>query len=51
MLQYFLSLNMEALPVWKNLLKMVSSDIEEEAEAAGKCLRTLTDRSEEMGIK
>ena len=51
LLRYLISLDLPNLPVWKNLLKMMSSDLEEEAEAAGKCLRTLTDRSEELGIR
>lgn len=50
LLRYLISLDIPNLPVWKNLLKMMASDLEEEAEAAGKCLRTLTDRSEELGI-
>ncbi|RUS75422.1 hypothetical protein EGW08_016801 [Elysia chlorotica] len=50
LLRYLISQNLSNLPVWKNLLKMMSSDLEEEAESAGKCLRTLTDRSEELGI-
>ncbi|GFN93002.1 ankyrin and armadillo repeat-containing protein [Plakobranchus ocellatus] len=50
LLRYLISRDLSNLPVWKNLLKMMSSDLEEEAEAAGKCLRTLTDRSEELGI-
>ncbi|KAK7114038.1 hypothetical protein V1264_000165 [Littorina saxatilis] len=47
MLEYFLSLELEALPVWKNLLKMLGSDMEEEVSSAGTCLRNLTDPSSE----
>ncbi|XP_046367118.2 ankyrin and armadillo repeat-containing protein-like [Haliotis rufescens] len=50
LLEYFIKRNDEKLPVWKHLLKMVGSDNEEEAENSGKCLRTLTDRSEAEGI-
>ena len=42
LLEYFIELNNDQLPVWKNLLKFVSSESEEEAEYAGICLRTLT---------
>ena len=47
LLQYFIEKNHEKLPVWKNLLKLLSSDIETEVENAGRCLRTLTDPSSE----
>ncbi|PVD21085.1 hypothetical protein C0Q70_19251 [Pomacea canaliculata] len=43
LLRYFLSLALDKLPVWKNLLKMLGSDMEEDAVAAGTCLKTLTD--------
>ena len=45
MLEFFLSLQLEKLPVWKNLLRMLGSDMEEEVAAAGTCLRNLTDPS------
>ena len=47
MLELFLSLRLEKLPVWKNLLRMLGSDMEEEVAAAGTCLRNLTDPSSE----
>ncbi|KAH3714686.1 ankyrin and armadillo repeat-containing protein-like [Dreissena polymorpha] len=46
-LQYFIKAKFDLLPVWKNLLKFLSSESEEEAEAAGKCLQTLTLPSDE----
>ncbi|KAK3586524.1 hypothetical protein CHS0354_035060 [Potamilus streckersoni] len=42
LLEYFIDLNDAGLPVWKNLLRFLSSDSEEEAVSAGKCLQTLT---------
>lgn len=42
LLEYFISLELPSLPVWKNLLKMMVADVEEEVEAAGQCLRALT---------
>ncbi|XP_041376737.1 ankyrin and armadillo repeat-containing protein-like [Gigantopelta aegis] len=47
LLQYFIDKNHEKLPVWKNLIKLLSSDIENEVENAGRCLRTLTNPSSE----
>ena len=49
-LEYFIELNHEKVPVWKNLIKFLSSDVDEEAEAAAKCLRTLTDIGEHQTI-
>ncbi len=46
-LNYFIEEDYDTLPVWKNLIKFLGSDVDEEAEAAGKCLRTLTQRSAE----
>ncbi|KAL3858741.1 hypothetical protein ACJMK2_008995 [Sinanodonta woodiana] len=42
LLEYFIELNDDRLPVWKNLLRFLSSDSEDEAVSAGKCLQTLT---------
>ncbi|XP_033754568.1 ankyrin and armadillo repeat-containing protein-like [Pecten maximus] len=50
LLEYFMNLDDPRIPVWKHLLRYVSSEADEEAEAAGKCLRTLTQGSEEGGI-
>ncbi|XP_013419847.1 ankyrin and armadillo repeat-containing protein-like [Lingula anatina] len=46
-LDFFLEKNFEDLPVWKRLLNYLSSEVEDEAESAGKCLRTLTQGSSE----
>lgn len=43
LLEYFIALSDERLPVWKKLLQLLSSESEEEAEAAGKCLQKLTE--------
>ncbi|KAL4234650.1 hypothetical protein ACF0H5_006291 [Mactra antiquata] len=50
LLEYFIEKNYDQLPVWKNLLKFLSSESEEEAEPAGICLRTLTLKSPEGEI-
>lgn len=50
LLEYFIEKNFEQLPVWKNLLRFLSSESEEEAEPAGICLRTLTLKSQEGEI-
>jgi len=50
LLEHFIKLNNEQLPVWKNLLRFMSSEVEEEAIAAGKCLETLTKETEGGGI-
>ena len=42
LLEFFIDLNHKKLNVWKNLLHFLSSDSDEEAEVAGRCLRTLT---------
>ena len=42
LLEYFIELSEPKLPVWKNLIKFMTSDSEDEAEASAKCLRTLT---------
>lgn len=42
MLRYFIKLNHERLPVWKILIKFMTSDTDEEAEAGAKCLNILT---------
>ena len=42
LLEYFIELNNETLPVWRNLVKFTASDVDEESEAASKCLYTLT---------
>ena len=44
-LQYFIDLDHERVPVWKHLLKFLASDLDQEAEAAARCVRTLTQRS------
>ncbi|KAL8590568.1 hypothetical protein ACOMHN_011004 [Nucella lapillus] len=47
LLELFLAKDLEQLPVWKNLLRMMGSDMEEEVSASALCLRNLTDPSEE----
>jgi ankyrin repeat protein len=42
MLEYLIKLENPKIPVWKNLIKFLSSESEEEAEASGKCLEILT---------
>ncbi|ELU14680.1 hypothetical protein CAPTEDRAFT_224898 [Capitella teleta] len=42
LLEYFIELNDEKLPVWKNLVKFLASEVDDEIEAAAKCLKTLT---------
>jgi len=42
LLEYFINMNSDLLPVWKNLLRFLASESEEEAKAAGKCLEILT---------
>ena len=49
-LNYFIELNHEKIPVWKNLLRFVSSESDDEADAAGRSLRTLTQGSKADGI-
>ena len=46
-LNYFIKESHYKLPVWKNIIKFLSSDVDKESQAAGKTLRTLTKRSEE----
>ncbi len=43
-LEYFIEMDHNKVPVWKNLIKFLGSDVDDEAEAAAKCLRTLTTR-------
>ena len=50
LLEFFIQLNDDNLPVWKHLLKFLSSESEFEAEPAGCCLRTLTQRGAENEI-
>lgn len=50
LLNYFIEKDFEKIPVWKNLLRFVTSESDEEAEAAGKSLRTLTQGSQADGI-
>ena len=50
LLEFFIDLNDDRLPVWKNLLKFLSSESEFEAEPAGHCLRTLTERTADNAI-
>ena len=50
LLEFFIQLNDDNLPVWKNLLRFLSSESEFEAEPAGCCLRTLTQRGAENEI-
>ena len=50
LLEYFIKLDDPRIPVWKNLLRFLTSESEDEAEPAGKCLRTLTQGSEEGGM-
>lgn len=45
--EYFIELNHEELPVWQKLLKMVSVEQDDHAEAAGAILKRLTKRNEE----
>ena len=47
LLEYFIELDNDKLPVWKNLVKFMSSDFDEESESASKCLYTLTKKLEE----
>ncbi|KAK2180327.1 hypothetical protein NP493_447g01012 [Ridgeia piscesae] len=47
LLEYFIELNNDKLPVWKNLVKFMSSDFDEESESASKCLYTLTKKLED----
>lgn len=47
LLKYFMKLNHEDLPVWKNLMKFMTADVDEDAEAAGKTLYILTKPEEE----
>ncbi|CAL1540714.1 unnamed protein product [Lymnaea stagnalis] len=49
-LRYLESLSLADLPVWKNLLKMLLSDTEEEVVSAGQCLFTLTERTDDLGM-
>ena len=46
-LNFFIAENNRKLPVWRNLIKFFASDMDEESQAAGKTLRTLTQRTEE----
>ncbi len=48
-LEYFVELGREELPVWKNLIRFLASDLDEEAEAAARCLQSLTSGGEEQG--
>lgn len=50
LLEYFIDLNDDRLPVWKNLLLFLSSESEFEAEPAGNCLCTLTQRTADNEI-
>ncbi|CAG2212123.1 ankyrin and armadillo repeat-containing protein-like [Mytilus edulis] len=50
MLKYLIEIDNPMIPVWKNLIRFFDSESEEEAEAAGKCLRVLTDRLENNKI-
>ncbi|XP_052818748.1 ankyrin and armadillo repeat-containing protein-like [Mya arenaria] len=45
LLEHFISMGSDQLPVWKNLLRFLASESEEEAESAGTSLRTLTEPS------
>ncbi|KAJ8303491.1 hypothetical protein KUTeg_019887 [Tegillarca granosa] len=49
-LEYFMKLDEPKLPVWKHLLRFLQSESDEEADAAGRCLRTLTQGSKAGGI-
>ncbi|CAH1779553.1 unnamed protein product [Owenia fusiformis] len=42
LLNFFIELDDPKLPVWKNLIRFLASDSDEEGESAGKCLRILT---------
>ena len=46
-INYFIELNHEKLPVWKNLIRFLASESDEEAEAAARCLQTLTQPQED----
>ncbi|KAK6982765.1 ankyrin and armadillo repeat-containing protein [Biomphalaria glabrata] len=48
LLKYLATLNLPDLPVYDRLLKMLVSDTEEEVEAAGKCLATMTEKLEDV---
>lgn len=50
MLEYLIKLENPKIPVWKNLIKFLSSESEEEAESSGKCLEILTLGSKQDGI-
>jgi len=49
-LEDFMKLDDERIPTWKHLLRFLKSESDDEAEAAGKCLRTLTQGSKESGM-
>ena len=46
-LEYFIELEHDKLPVWKNLVRFLNSDVDEEVEAAAVCLKTLTQRNQD----
>ncbi|XP_076449213.1 ankyrin and armadillo repeat-containing protein-like [Babylonia areolata] len=50
LLRYFLDLQLPKLPVWRHLLRLLGSDLEEEVYSAGTCLRALTDPTEGGGL-
>ena len=45
-LNYFIALDNDDLPVWRNLIKFFGSDIDDECQAAGKTLRTMSERTD-----
>ncbi|CAG5125020.1 unnamed protein product [Candidula unifasciata] len=50
LLRYFISLDLPDLPVWRHLLQMLGSDVDKEIAAAGKCLKALTQESDELKL-
>ncbi|XP_071174964.1 ankyrin and armadillo repeat-containing protein-like [Mytilus edulis] len=50
MLEFLIKLDHTQIPVWKNIIRFLSSESEEEAESAGKCLEILTLGSKADGI-
>jgi hypothetical protein len=47
LLEYFIQLNSPKLQVWKHLIAFLGSVSDEECESAGKCLRVLTNPTED----
>ena len=47
-LEYFIGLNDDKLPVWKNLIRFLSSELDKECEEAAKCLQMMTKSVDSM---